>query len=324
MVCLCGKVVANNLSSLLNEDASTVSFSNWQSYPIENLYNEVTEYNTFSRMIGSLRDQKARTAVQLYRCRFAGFLGDIKVDFDDRDLADFLTSEGVLIRPILADLKYRVASPLVDALVRLRVIPKLFPSAPSVAAPRGAVDVLFIIRECLKCFDKDLIRSAYNRSFKLSTVSVDGSKGAQVPRESVYNTELMRILCNWLTTSGGWSVTGQWHTRTANGGHKYSDVVLQDGSNKRVVFELVATADSKSIKAHIDKTPEYMKRLSTTEGWVIHFTCEDRFAPTWQSAAQLRDDGVNVIHVTHKEDFTKITLHVYSKDVKKKRFTMHI
>jgi hypothetical protein len=62
-------------------------------------------------------------------------------------------------------------------------------------------DVLAILVEALKCFDKNLIKSAYDHSFKFSKVYVNGSLRAQVPRESVYNTELMRILCNWLRTS---------------------------------------------------------------------------------------------------------------------------
>jgi hypothetical protein len=88
----------------------------------------------------------------------------------------------------------------------------------------------------------------------------------------------MRILCNWLKTCG-WSVIGQRHTKTANGKHRYSDIVLEkDGI--RIVLELSATGDAAFMKSHIKKTPECVALHSAVEGWVIHFTCEDPFTPT--------------------------------------------
>ena len=120
MVCLCGMVVFNNLMSLLSDPGRTLSFNNWQKFPITKLYNEILSYNTFRRMLLSLRAGKFRDAVQLYRSRFAGFLEDVEISPQDEDLADFLTSEGVLLRPVASELKYHVTSPLiqVDALVR--------------------------------------------------------------------------------------------------------------------------------------------------------------------------------------------------------------
>ncbi len=57
-----------------------------------------------------------------------------------------------------------------------------------------------------------------------------------------------------------------------------------------------------------------MTLVSAVEGWVIHFICADQFMiPTWQTDAEL-SHGINVIHVSHKEDFTNVTLHVYSSD----------
>lgn len=129
-------------------------------------------------------------------------------------------------------------------------------------------------------------------------------------RKSIYDTELMRILCNWLTR-GGWSVTGQWHLKTPDGRHEYSNAVLRKGQNTPIVLEFVATADAKVMRARIEKT---MGLVSADAGWVFHLTCEVSVAPTWQTRDELRR-GVNVIHVSHKEDFRKITL--YSKDVER-------
>ena len=262
-------------------------------------------------MIESLRHHTARAAVKLYRYRFAGFFEAVKVTEDDEELADFLTSEGVLSRPVAHERKYRVASPLIDALVRLKVIPRQFRNAPSVPAKEirpNVLDIPVILTECLKYFDKELIRSAYSCSYKVSSVPVHGSSGIHVPRESVYDTEMMRILCNWLKPCG-WSVIGQQHARTANGKHRYFDIVLEkDGI--RTVLELLATGDANFMKSHIKKNPDYVALHSAVESWVIHFTCEDPFTPTRPEPSC----GVNVIYVVHKEDFTDIALHVYPED----------
>ena len=316
MVCLCGKILSNNFVSLLDNGSTTISFSKWQRYPIEDLFNEISAYNTFRRMIETLRHDTARAAVKLYQYRFAGFLEAVKVTEDDEDLADFLTSEGVLSRPVLHELKYRVASPLIDALVRIKVIPRQFRNAPSVPPKEirpNFLDIPVILIECLKCFDKELIRSAYSDSYKVSTVSVHGSCGTHVPR--VYNTELMRILCNWLKTCG-WSVIGfgQHNTKTANRKHRYSDIVLEK-EGIRIVLELLATRDAAFMKLHIKKTPEYVALHSAVEGWVIHFTCEDPFTPTQPELSC----GVNVIYDSHREDFTNLTLHIYSKGTQEEK-----
>ena len=92
-------------------------------------------------------------------------------------------------------------------------------------------------------------------------VPIHGSSGIHVPRESVYDTELMRILYNWLKTCG-WSVIGQRHTQTANGKHRYSDIVLEkDGI--RIVLELLATGDAAFMKSK--KNTEYVALHSAVE-----------------------------------------------------------
>jgi ABC-type uncharacterized transport system ATPase subunit len=58
MVCLCGRIVSNNLISLLDDEGRTVLFSKWQQHPVEELYDEISAYNTFRRMIVSLRRDK--------------------------------------------------------------------------------------------------------------------------------------------------------------------------------------------------------------------------------------------------------------------------
>lgn len=251
-------------------------------------------------------EANAQDAVQLYRSRFAGFFGDVDVLYQDEALADFLTSEGVLLRPDVQQLKYHVASPLIDGLIRMRVIPSRFRNAPAMPIPEirtNVPDILFMLRESMKCFDKGLIQSAYFHSYKSSKVLVNGCRGAAVPRESVYGTELIRILTNWLHIFG-WSVTD-------DGRNGHSAVVLRKRDNEPIVLELLATEEANFIKDHIDNTPRYLDTLSAVEGWVIHFTCEDDFTPVWQTSAQ-RKRGVNIVHVIHGKDFKNLLFQVYT------------
>lgn len=173
--------------------------------------------------------------------------------------------------------------------------------------------MIFTLIESLKFFDKDLIRATGSRSFKSSTVLVCGVSGSHVPRESVYDAELMRIFCCWLRPLHGWNVTGQWHLRTALGQHKYTDMILQQDKSPPIVLELLATGDPSSVKSHIAKTSENNRLLSANEGWVIHFTCEDDYGPIWQSDEEL-NNGVNIMHISHDLDFEQLRVWACWKD----------
>jgi len=183
---------------------------------------------------------------------------------------------------------------------------------------RGPSEKLFPLAliESLKVFDKDLIRLARSRSYKSSmSVKVGGFSQVPVPRESVYDTELMRILSNWLLLHD-WTVTGQWgqwHPQTAPGKHKYTDIVLRKDQYPPIVLELLATGDRSFVRSHIEKTPGYKALLSADEAWIVHFTCEDDYHPVWQSDAEL-DEGVNVVHFSHDLDFTRVWMNARWKN----------
>jgi hypothetical protein len=134
--------------------------------------------------------------------------------------------------------------------------------------------------------------------------------GDHVPRESVYDTELMRILSNWLRGRDGLRVTGQWHLKTDAKKH---NIVIKDEENPPIVLELLATGDPAFVASHIQKTPEYMELLSANEAWVVHLTCEQDYCPIWQSDADL-SRGINVVHFVHDLEFRKVVMSARWKD----------
>jgi hypothetical protein len=130
MVCLCGQTIENNLTSLRNGSRS-VLFSRWQQFPAKRLYREISSYDTFRSLIESLSRPEALNAIVLYRSRFAGFLDEIQLPRTEEKAANFLTSQGVLLKPDSTEARYQVASPLLDGFIRRRIIPSVFSSSPT-------------------------------------------------------------------------------------------------------------------------------------------------------------------------------------------------
>ncbi|KAF9896603.1 hypothetical protein BX616_007128 [Lobosporangium transversale] len=270
-------------------------------------------------MVDSLLSESATDAVNLLRTDFIGYLGDISIsDMEQQRLADFLTAEGVLIR--LDGSNYRMASAFIDSFVRRYIIPSKYPHAPSESPPKESqgelLDILETMKIALRFFDKNLIMQAGSRSYKGSgkTVKVMGNCNVSVPRESVYDTELMRVLTNWLNKAEEYEIIGQWHLRELED-HKYSDIVIKKAGEPTVVIELLATGSQTSIKDHISKTPTYRRLLSAEEAWVVHFTREDDYFehPHWQTDAEL-DQGVNLVHFWHDRDFNTVRMSARWKD----------
>ncbi|ORY89524.1 hypothetical protein BCR41DRAFT_365995, partial [Lobosporangium transversale] len=265
MICLCGRSIHEDLRSKVDGSTKCLDYDTWQDFSTDNQNKRMLSYHTFRRMVDSLLNESATDAVNLLRTDFIGYLGDISItDMEQQRLADFLTAEGVLIR--LDGSNYRMASAFIDSFVRRYIIPLKYPHAPSESPPKkrgGSLDILEIMKIALRFFDKDLILQAEDRSYK--------SSGEHVPRESVYDTELMRVLTNWLNKTKKYEIIGQWHLRERED-HKYSDIVIKKAGKPTVVIELLATGSQTSIKDHISKTLTYKRLLPAEEAWVVHFT----------------------------------------------------
>lgn len=318
MICLCGCAIYSNLSSLLCHSLTLV-YETWQRFPVTDLYLEISDYPTFRSMRSSLMRPNAEAALKLLRSHFAGYLEPVELPEGHENLADFLTTEGVLLRPNWKQRSYHMTSPLLDGYIRTSVLPARFSRTPSIfpqfqktANDTATLHVLSVLMESLKYFDKDTIRLAAFRSYKTSAVKVGGISCATVPRESVYDTELMGILSNWLQANYGWSVTAQWHL-CAWSRHKYTYIILKKDNHHTIVLELFATGNRAFIQSHIDKMPEYMSLLSATEACIVHFTCEDNFHPIWQSDTNL-DDGIKMVHFSHNPAFTRVWMSARFKD----------
>lgn len=276
------------------------------------LGDEIIEYQTFLRMKDALLidDTDTRRAMKLFRSNFLSNIEPVPVADDQMDLALFLTAEGVLVPGEEAG-TFKISSPLVRWLILQRVIPKVFPSSPKVEVPYRSsprtLDILEILKQAVCTFDRGNMNLAYLRSFKRAYVNVNNVRNECVPKESVYEAELYRILSNWLI---GFKITGQWHIVRHNNGHnqhKYSDIVIDSPGYPTVVLELLATAKRNELDEHFSRVLIYANELSAEEAWIVHFTCEDDVTknPYWPGDNELKK-GLRVVHFWHDINFTKI------------------
>ena len=307
LVINCGKAINEKLRP---EFGKRLDISTWQKFNASNrLQGAIRSYETFRKMVERLveegiKEKKYRPAVDFLRYSFAGFLGPIQInDSDEERQANCLTAEGVLTVVNKDDRIYRMSSAFIDELVRRRVISDIYKSCPESTIPKKfdlSLDILNILQTAIQFFDKDIISNAFDRSYKIAdNLYVDGKQKNQVPRESVYDTELSRILVNWLVKKGGYIVIGQWHIVEKHDSekdkHSYSDIVITTDRQK-IVLELLATATKKELDEHFERVLKYAELLSADEIWIVHFTCEDNYAQKLQWPSS---DRINVVHFLH-------------------------
>src|SRR5215212_2892135 len=115
MICLCRRAIADNLQDEVNQSKS-LTYKTWQDFSMNKLDDKIHTYLTFKRMVNSLLCEQATDAVNLLRSHFIGFLGDVSIkDPEKKKQADFLTAEGVLLKPEIDGSRYCMASALIDS-----------------------------------------------------------------------------------------------------------------------------------------------------------------------------------------------------------------
>ncbi|CAB4489018.1 unnamed protein product [Rhizophagus irregularis] len=222
LVCLCGCSIQNNLVKEIVDDK--LSFLSWFEYALNPLQKEILEYSTFNKMIDMLNTPLLKS-LEPFIPRMPSLL-----------LIFFDLAEGVLIRDETTKNGYKMSSALVDMLVQRRVIPEM----------------------AIQFFDKDIISSAFDRSYKIADDLWVASR---------------------LMDSGIW--------------HLYSDIVIT-ADRQRIFLELLATATKNDLDEHFERVLKYAKLLSADDIWIVHFTCEDGYAAQklhWPS-----NDKINVVH----------------------------
>ncbi|CAG8809104.1 7945_t:CDS:2, partial [Gigaspora rosea] len=172
LVCLCGRAIYRKLFSEL-EMEMRLNYDIWQRFTAFSLGNEILEYPTFIRMKDVLLkdDIDTRHAVNLIRSDFLVNNDSIQIAENKKDLALFLTAEGVLVPEEVAG-TFKISSPLVHWLLLQRIIPHVFPTSPQTDVPYHSsprtLDVFKVLKQTVLVFDKEIIKSL--RSYKIAHV----------------------------------------------------------------------------------------------------------------------------------------------------------
>jgi hypothetical protein len=302
LVSLIGNLISSRIRDYTLEDDGSCKFTlaYWFSFSLD-LHEMMQSYNTFRRLLKTLRSPETAEPVKFLRRRLLGSLDPIFIrnpECDDARYARYLVAEGALT--FKGNGAYEISSPYMDSLLRSCLLPQLYPSAVSEAVPlrpNGCADIYAVTKIAIKYFDGEIIRGGYNRSYKRY-------KGDCVPRESVYDTEMMRILVSWLPGGKDLTVTGQWHLMD-NGSHRYSDIVVSsDDGVCRTVIELLASGTNTDVTSHITKTPIYQRLLNANNALIVHFTTNPDLVqtPDWRGVPK----GVDIAHVYHNREFSEI------------------
>ena len=74
------------------------------------------------------------------------------------------------------------------------------------------MDILEVVNSAVRTLDQKTIALGSTCAYKNSNnLQVDSKFNEKVPRESVYDTEMYRILLNWLAKVHNFEITSQWH-----------------------------------------------------------------------------------------------------------------
>jgi hypothetical protein len=165
-------------------------------------------------------------------------------------------------------------------------------------------------------FNANIIYLGSSRSYKKPKfLKRNSAQNVLVPRESVYDAEMYRVMVNWLVYSFNIEITGQWHLEFVgqDGGyhHSYCDLSLKypDDEAPFAILELLATASTSNLKKHVDQILSYANQLHPKELWIIHFYKTDNISPKpfWPDDSLL-EKGLGMIHIWHNEYFTEVKL----------------
>ena len=149
-----------------------------------------------------------------------------------------------------------------------------------------SLDTFEVLKTVVRHFDTDMIVQGSLFSYKSSNhLVVDSQCYNKVPRESVYDAEMYRILVNWLKLMHHINIVSQWHLnhigKDGDPHHLYCDFAIKFNSSTFpiAILELVVTASSTDLERHYIRIFEYASQLCPDEIWIIHFSCEDNFVP---------------------------------------------
>jgi len=201
------------------------------------------------------------------------------------------------------------------------IVPRLQHSYPKTPIPRrqesGDMDVVQLVKESLKHFDKNVIMLGYDLAHKQCRIpGFQRTPPFLVPKEIVYSLELTSVLKHWIpSTVGsviphpncGGNVPTNADTKTKKSESlKNTDVIIVGG--RTVLLEFIANAPRSDLEEHFDRTLRDMVALGADEAWVLHFTVAREIEGSFEYSFPGKDSPVSVIHIFHNRTFSLLNV----------------
>lgn len=215
------------------------------------------------------------------------------------------------------------------------IVPRLQHSYPKTSVPRREgtrdIDIVQLVKESLKYFDKDVIMYGYDCAHKQCRIpGFPRTPPVLVPTEAVYAMELITVLKHWIpSTVGrviphpncGINVAANTDSKAKKSeSTKKTDLIIVGG--RTVLLELVANAPASEVEEHFDRASRDMKALDADEAFVLHFTVAKEVNGKFGYPFPKEDSSLGVIHIYHNSTFSYLQL-VY-KDKNGERMTEDI
>eukprot|EP01118_Nematostelium_gracile_P019513 TRINITY_DN9067_c0_g2_i1.p1 TRINITY_DN9067_c0_g2~~TRINITY_DN9067_c0_g2_i1.p1 ORF type:complete len:557 (-),score=70.03 TRINITY_DN9067_c0_g2_i1:4-1674(-) len=316
---------------LLFEEKKTLhlTLKDWEPYVRFRLPNILSDVSTtITKLVQFVKEPEYRTFLWKY------FLRDLDTkkfhQEDDREIARTLAAEGALkAERDPAEGIYSISSPLINAVIIQALIGKRYGAFPAhpLKPDSDILDVKVMLPLALPMFDPKLMRLAPQHMYKqLDIAAGDAPKGTRVPKESVYQMELISILRQWFS-SGQWSVTAERNTDSPGKNPSdpkrkelFCDIVFarhhKETYSHGVAIEIVAHERDTgqkgeqlrhgSVEEHLQRAQERYRHIPEVEEvWVINFTLvppnNSKRPYVWAEDYP----NVNVAHVYHDLAWTK-------------------
>ncbi|KAK0196667.1 hypothetical protein F5146DRAFT_1217698 [Armillaria mellea] len=295
-VCFCGQFIRDRLQVLFSDQVRHISLAAWKRRTIQELYQWLGLSPAYNRMLQMLQSADESTIFYL-RFYFLGNMDPVYIPFEERILIEFLTAEGILVRPVITRFEYRTASAFVDGFLRQALFSTRYPIHPDDALPvvDNKLVVFDAIKEATRCFDWNLV-------------------SVTPPRQGLYDTELGRIFTNWTNASEGWSTTNDWYSGTVG---LQSYITIKKGTaaaEHTIVIAVLETKDAASARLRVLGLAEYKALMGADEAWVVQYSREeDNYEQVWQSSNPL-EKGVNVVYFEHDSLFKTAVLSAQWRD----------
>ena len=123
----------------------------------------------------------------------------------------------------------------------------------------------------------------------------------QVPSESVYQSEMSRVISRWFITKS-WKCSS--NVRSKEDGGVRLDLMLfrSPEAKKRIGFKLTASSNAADIMKHAER--RYKEALKLEQYVIINFTAREGTATDF-----LEHQGVPIYHVVHNQAFDDVKIH---------------